>query len=44
MSNTIMPDVRSAQELADAAGVDVAVVESGDAAAAYFADLDSSDE
>lgn len=39
-----MPDVKSAEELAQAADVDVTVVESGDEAAAYFADIDSSSE
>ncbi len=34
-----MPEVRSAEELAEAAGVDVEVVESGDEAAAYFAEI-----
>ena len=32
-----MPEVISAEELAEATGVDIEVVESGDEAAAYFA-------
>ncbi len=37
-----MPNVRSAQELAEMAEVDIEVIESGDEAAAYFTDIESS--
>lgn len=39
-----MPDVRSAEELAEAADVDVEVVEAGDEAAAYLAGIEPSNE
>jgi hypothetical protein len=37
-----MPEVRSAEELAEMAEVDLEVVESGDEAAAYFGEIASS--
>lgn len=39
-----MPDVRSAEELADIADVDVEVVKAGDEAAAYLAGIEPSDD